>query len=90
VILSVENLRAKDILYISRKPMQCTGKLLKIKSKLIVIPVTSFVEYAFFFSFLFFVVRNVVGKINKEILRIRFRIDPTCWLKKITKKVYLP
>ena len=33
----------------SRKPVRCTGKLLKIKSKLIFIPFTSFVEYVFFF-----------------------------------------
>jgi hypothetical protein len=69
--------------------VRCTGKLLKIRSKLILIPFTSFVEYVFFFFF-FFVVRNVVGKIDKETLRIGFRIDPTFWLKKITKKVYLP
>jgi hypothetical protein len=31
-------------IYTSRKPMRCTGKLLKIKSKLISIPFTSFVE----------------------------------------------
>jgi hypothetical protein len=37
----------------SRKSMQCIRKLLKIKSKLIVIPITSFVEYVFFFFFLF-------------------------------------
>ena len=59
----------------SRKPVRCTGKLLKIKSKLIFIPITSFVEYFFFFFFL--VVQNVVGKINIETLRIGFRIDPT-------------
>ncbi len=66
--------------------MQCTGKLLKINSKLIFISFTSFVEYVFFF---FFVIRNVVGKIDKETLWIRLRIDFTFWLKKITKKVYL-
>jgi hypothetical protein len=54
-------------------------KLLKIRSKLIVIPVTSIVEYAFYFFF--FVVRNIVGKIEKETLRIGL-IDPTFWLKK--------
>jgi hypothetical protein len=43
------------------------------------IPVTSFVEYVFFFFF--FVVQNIVGKINKETLRIGL-IDPTFWLKK--------
>jgi hypothetical protein len=41
----------------SRKPVRCTGKLLKIKAKLILI---------FFFSFL--VVQNVIGKINKKTL----------------------
>jgi hypothetical protein len=69
----------------SRKPVRCTGKLLKIKSKLILIPFTFFVVFLFF---IFFVVQNVVGKINKEILRIGFRIDPTFWFKKITKKVF--
>ena len=62
----------------SRKPVQCIGKLLKIKFKLILIP----------FTFFFFVVQNVIGKITKETLRIRFRIDPTFWFKKITKKVF--
>jgi hypothetical protein len=42
----------------------------------------------FFFFFFFSVVQNVVGKINKETLRIGFRIDPTFWFKKITKKVF--
>ena len=60
----------------SRKPVRCTGKLLKIKSKLILISFTFFVE------FFFFVVQNVVGKIDKETLRIKFRIDPTFGLKK--------
>jgi hypothetical protein len=69
----------------SRKPVRCTGKLLKIKAKLILIPFTSFDEYIYFF---FFVVQNVVGKIDKETLRIEFRIDPTFWFKKITKKVF--
>ena len=42
------------VLYInSRKPMRCTGKLLKIRSKLILIPFTSFVEHVFFFFFSF-------------------------------------
>ena len=68
--------------------MRCTRKLLKIRSKLIVILVTSFVKYVFYF--LFFVVRNVVGKIEKETLQIGL-IDPTFWFKKKkTKKVYLP
>ena len=35
----------------SRKLVRCTGKLLKIRSKLILIPFNSFVEYVFF-SFL--------------------------------------
>jgi hypothetical protein len=68
----------------SRKPMQCTGKLFKIKSKLILISFTSFVDIFFFF----FVVENIVGKIDKETLRIRFRIDPTFLFKKIIKKVF--
>jgi hypothetical protein len=51
----------------SRKPVLCTGKLLKIKFKLILIPFTFFVDF-FFFFFFFVVVQNVVGKINKEIL----------------------
>jgi hypothetical protein len=65
-------------------------KILKIKSKLILISFTSFVEYGFFFFFFFFffVVQNVVGKINKETLRIEFKINPTFWFKKITKKVF--
>ena len=66
--------------------MRCTGKLLKIKYKLILIPFIFFVEYVFFFFF--FLVQNVVGKINKETLQIGFRIDPTFWFKKITKKVF--
>ena len=57
--------------------MRCTGKLLKIKSKLILIPFTSFVDF-----FFFLVVKNVVGKIDKETLRIGFRINPTFWFKK--------
>ena len=56
--------------------MWCIEKLLKIKSKLILIHFTSYVECVFF-SFFFFVVQNVVGKIDKETLRIGFRIDPT-------------
>jgi hypothetical protein len=71
-----------ELLYFhtSRKPVRCTRKLLKIKSKLILILFTSFVEYVFFFFFFsFFVVQNVVGKIDKETLRIGFRIDPTFW-----------
>jgi hypothetical protein len=72
------------LVYNSRKPMQCTGKLLKIKSKLILIPFTSFVEYIY----IFLVVQNVVDKIDKETLRIGFRIDLTFLFKKITKKVF--
>jgi hypothetical protein len=82
-----KKLKLHLLVYTSRKPVRCTRKLLKIRSKLILIPFTSFVEYVLFF---YFVVRNVVGKIDKETLRIRFRIDPTFWLKKITKTLYLP
>ena len=46
----------------------------------------------FFFSFFLCVcvcvVQNVVGNIDKETLRIGFRIDSTFWFKKITKKVF--
>jgi hypothetical protein len=80
--------KALSLYYTSRKPVRCTGKLLKIKSKLILIPFTSFVEYVRVFFF-FFVVQNVIGKIDKETLRIGFRIDPTFWFKKITKKVFI-
>jgi hypothetical protein len=61
--------------------MRYTRKLLKIKSKLILIPFI----YLFFF---FFVVQNVVGKIDKETLRIGFMINSSFCLKKITKKVF--
>jgi hypothetical protein len=47
----------------SRKPVRCTEKLLKIKFKLILISFTFFVEYAIFFFF--FVIQNVVGKVDK-------------------------
>ena len=78
-------LKVFDFIYItSRKPMRCTGKLLKIKFKLILIPFSSFDEYVFFFL----VVQNVLGKIDKETLRIEFRIDLIFWFKKITKKVF--
>jgi hypothetical protein len=58
---STESQKASVLYYTSRKPVQYTGKLLKIKSKLILIPFTSFVEYIyiyiyiyiFFFFFLF-------------------------------------
>ena len=49
------------------------------------IPFTSFVEYIY----IFFVVQNIVDKIDKETLRIGFRIDPTFWFKKITKKIFI-
>ena len=51
----------------------------KIKSKLILIPFTSFVEYVLF---LFLVVQNIVDKIDKETLQIGFRIDLTFLFKK--------
>jgi hypothetical protein len=76
---------SSSFIYTSRKPVRCTGKLSKIKSKLILIPFTLLNMFVFFF---FLVVQNVVGKIDKETLRIRFRIDPTFWFKKITKKVF--
>ena len=82
------NVKALFYLYISRKPVQCTGKLLKIKFKFILIPFTFLLNMFFFFLF-FFVVQHVVGKIDKETLRIGFRIDPTFWFKKITKKVFI-
>ena len=56
-------------------------KIIENKSKLILIPFTFFVEYFFFFQ-------NVISKIDKETLRIGFKIDPTFWFKKITKKVF--
>jgi hypothetical protein len=37
----------------SRKPVRCTRKLLKIKSKLILIHFTSFVEYIYIYIFFF-------------------------------------
>jgi hypothetical protein len=52
------------LIQISCKPVRCTGKLLNIRSKLILIHFASFVEYAFFFFF--FAVRNIVGKIDKR------------------------
>jgi hypothetical protein len=72
----------------SRKPVRCTGKLLKIKSKLILILLLLLLNFIIFFFFFFFVVQNVVGKIDKDTLRIGFRIDSTFWFKKITKKVF--
>jgi hypothetical protein len=44
--------------------------------------------FFFFFFFFFFVGQNVVDKIDKETLRIGFRIDLTFLFKKITKKVF--
>jgi hypothetical protein len=79
-------MKTLTLVFTSRKPVRCTGKLLKIKSKLILISFTSFDEYGFFF---FFVVQNIVGKIDKETLRIEFRIDLIFWFKKITKKVFI-
>ena len=38
--------------------------------------------------FFFFLGQNIVGKIDKEILRIGFRINPTFLFKKVTKKVF--
>jgi hypothetical protein len=75
---------SSTLIYTSRKLVRCRGKLLKIKSKLILISFTSFVDFFFFFL----VVQNVVGKIDKETLRIEFKIDLTFLFKKITKKVF--
>ena len=63
----------------NRKPVRCTRKLLKIKSKLILIPFTFFIFYLFiyYYYYYYFLVQNVVGKIDKEIIRIKFRINPT-------------
>jgi hypothetical protein len=47
-----------------------------------------FFFFFFFFFFVVVVVENVVGKIDKETLRFGFRINPTFWFKKITKKVF--
>ena len=41
---------SSTLIYTSRKPVRCTEKLLKIKSKLILIPFTSFVDFFFFGS----------------------------------------
>ena len=62
--------------------MRYTEKLLKIKSQLILISFTIFVDF-------FFLVQNVVDKIDKETLRIRFKIYPTFWFKKISKKIFI-
>ena len=43
----------------------------------------------FYYYYYYFVVQNVIGKIDKETLQIEFRIDPTFWFKKITKKVFI-
>ena len=37
----------------NRKPVRCTGKLLKIKSKLILIPFTSFDEYIYIYIYIY-------------------------------------
>ena len=68
-------------------------KLLGILPRLMISYVRCYSESMNFFIFLFyffifFVVQNVVGKIDKEILWIGFRINPTFWFKKITKKVF--
>ena len=70
-------------IHTSHKSVRLTGKLLKIKFKLILILFTFFVQYVFF------LVQNVVGKIDKETLRIEFKIDPTFLFKKITNKVFI-
>ena len=49
----------------SRKRVRCTGKLLKIKSKLIII---LFIYLFIIIIIIIFVVQNVVGKIDKETL----------------------
>ena len=37
---------------------------------------------------MFFLVENVIGKIDKKTLRFGFRINLTFWFKKITKKIF--
>ena len=74
---------SSTLTYTSCKPVQCTRKLLKIKSKLILIHFTFFVEYIYIY-----ILQNVVGKIDKNTLWIGFKIDPTFLFKKITKKVF--
>jgi hypothetical protein len=51
IMRSTKSQKVSVLHYTSRKPVRCTGKLLKIKSKLIFIPFISFVEYVFFFFF---------------------------------------
>ena len=77
----VKRIHASALPNTNCKSVLCTEKLLKIKSKLILILFTFLVEYVFFL-FSFFVVQNIVGKIDKEILRIGFKIDPTFLFKK--------
>ena len=36
----------------------------------------------------FFLIQNIIGKIDKNTLQIGFMIDLTFWFKKITKKVF--
>ena len=63
--------------------MRCIGKLLNIKSKLILIPFTSFVEYV-----VFFLVQNVVGKIDKilsNFYKTRFMFIFTIWIMFLSK-----
>ena len=40
------------------------------------------------YIYIFLVVKNVLGKIDKEFLRFGFKINPTFLFKKITKKVF--
>ena len=64
--------------YINCHVMGCS----KASNKPVCSQTLSFVE------FFFFLVQNVVGKIDKKTSRIGFRIDPTFLFKKITKKVF--
>jgi uncharacterized membrane protein len=41
----------------------------------------------YIYIYFFFVVQNIVGKIDKETLQIGFRINPTFLLKKKKKKL---
>ena len=85
-VMIKETFNAFTLQETSRKPMRYTENLLKIKCKLIFILFTSFDEYIYIYIyiyFFFFVVQNIVGKIDKETLRIEFRIDPTFWFIKI-------
>ena len=64
-------------LYTSRKPVRCTRKLLKIKSKLILIPFTFFVEYIYktYLSPLPATKLNEIHKKKKGTLKILMKID---------------